>query len=76
MAEIKKKAVRKAGGKTAAAKSTKSGANNLTIDQALFDEYVRQRAYYLWEEKGKPQGDDMDIWLRAEQDIRAQFSAK
>jgi len=71
MAEIKKKTVRK----TAKTGEGKKG-NCAVIDQALFDEYVRQRAYFIWEEMGKPQGDDMGIWVRAEQDIREQYSVK
>jgi len=70
MEEIKKKTVRKSG----AVKNNTAGKT--PIDQSLFDEYVRRHAYYLWEKKGKPEGDDMSIWLRAEQDVRAKFSVK
>jgi len=32
---------------------------------------VRDRAYYIWEEKGKPFGQDQETWLLAEKDILA-----
>ena len=32
---------------------------------------VRERAYYIWEAKGKPQGKDREIWLQAEREIKA-----
>jgi hypothetical protein len=32
-------------------------------------ERVRQRAYELWEQSGKPEGSDMDFWLQAEREI-------
>jgi hypothetical protein len=31
-------------------------------------ERVRQRAYELWEQSGKPEGSDMDFWLQAERE--------
>lgn len=33
------------------------------------EELIRQRAYALWEEQGKPQGEDMRHWLQAWQEI-------
>jgi hypothetical protein len=32
-------------------------------------ERVRQRAYELWEQSGKPEGSEMDFWLQAEREI-------
>lgn len=32
---------------------------------------VSQRAYYLWEEKGRPEGQQTAIWLEAEQQLTA-----
>lgn len=75
MAEINKKTVRKTEKTVETNKSKLSSKSNL-IKQSKFDEYVQQRAYYIWEEMGKPQGEDMGIWIRAEQDIKAQFSTK
>jgi hypothetical protein len=30
---------------------------------------IRDRAYYIWEAKGRPQGREMEIWLEAEKDV-------
>ena len=30
---------------------------------------IRERAYALWEEDGRPEGREQDYWLRAEEDI-------
>ncbi len=32
--------------------------------------YVNEAAYYIWEKEGRPQGRDLDHWLRAEHEIR------
>ena len=33
-------------------------------------EKIRQRAYSIWEERGRPQNSDLDIWLEAEREIK------
>lgn len=33
------------------------------------EEAVRERAYLLWEEAGRPEGDGVDFWVRAEQEL-------
>ncbi len=30
---------------------------------------IRERAYGLWEADGRPEGKEMDYWLRAERDL-------
>jgi len=30
---------------------------------------VREKAYYIWEEMGRPEGRDFEIWLQAEKDL-------
>ena len=30
---------------------------------------IRERAYGLWEADGRPEGKDIDYWLRAERDL-------
>ena len=52
----------------------KSSKPMITPDE--FSDFVQKRAYYIWEEAGRPQGTDFDIWLKAEQDINEQFSVK
>jgi Protein of unknown function (DUF2934) len=33
---------------------------------------IRIRSYLLWEAAGRPQGRDVEFWLRAEQDVRVE----
>jgi hypothetical protein len=33
---------------------------------------IRIRSYLLWEAAGRPQGRDVEFWLRAEEDVRAE----
>ncbi|MFO1148296.1 MAG: DUF2934 domain-containing protein [Alsobacter sp.] len=33
---------------------------------------IRRRAYALWDAEGRPQGRDLEFWLRAEQELLAQ----
>jgi hypothetical protein len=33
--------------------------------------HVADRAYYLWEQAGRPHGRDLEFWILAEADIRA-----
>jgi len=35
---------------------------------------IQDRAYFIWEAKGKPAGKDKDIWLQAEKEIKAKCS--
>lgn len=34
-------------------------------DNQVPDEMVRERAYYIWEKEGRPEGRDLDHWLVA-----------
>jgi hypothetical protein len=33
------------------------------------EQAIRERAYAIWEEEGRPDGKDLDHWLRAEAEI-------
>lgn len=35
-------------------------------------EAVRRRAHEIWQQEGQPEGQDMDHWFRAEQEIIGQ----
>jgi len=35
------------------------------------DELIRQRAYELYEKRGKQEGNEVDDWLQAEQEVLA-----
>lgn len=39
-------------------------------------EYIQTRAYYVWEEWGRPQGQEDAIWQQATKDIKKQFGLK
>ncbi len=41
------------------------------MDREL-DERIRERAYAIWEEEGRPEGNDFQHWLRAVEEIRAE----
>jgi len=30
------------------------------------EDIIRERAYFLWEEAGRPEGDGIDFWIEAE----------
>ncbi len=34
-------------------------------------EEIRKKAYHIWQEEGKPNGKDWDIWLKAEKEVCA-----
>ncbi|MBD3246871.1 MAG: DUF2934 domain-containing protein [Candidatus Omnitrophica bacterium] len=44
------------------------------LNEALLNQMIQERAYFIWEEKGKPAAQDVQIWSEAEREIRAQFS--
>lgn len=33
------------------------------------EEEIRERAYHLWEEAGRPEGDGVDFWVKAEAEL-------
>lgn len=33
------------------------------------EDLIRERAYFLWEEAGRPEGDGIDFWVEAEKQI-------
>lgn len=41
------------------------------IRNAPSEDQVRERAYILWEEAGRPDGDGVEFWLRAETELQA-----
>jgi hypothetical protein len=44
----------------------------LTIEQISM--YIQTRAYYIWQQLGKPDGQDLDIWMKAEKEIMAELN--
>lgn len=38
---------------------------------AIPEETIRERAYLLWEEAGRPECDGVEFWVRAEQELNS-----
>lgn len=57
----------------ARANSSKSTSGR-KIDEAKLNQMVKDRAYFIWLEKGKPHGQDMHFWFQAEKEILAKLS--
>jgi hypothetical protein len=45
------------------------------MDIAQHDLWIRERAYWLWEEEGRPDGRELDHWYRASHEIAGQAAA-
>jgi hypothetical protein len=48
---------------------TIDAANAPDERQQAREQAIRERAYAIWEEEGRPDGRDLDHWRRAEQEI-------
>ncbi len=66
---VKKPPARKKGGGA----SLKSDFD-ITLEKITH--YIQERAYYIWEEMGKPAGKDWEIWMKAEKDILSRLIKK
>jgi hypothetical protein len=51
-------------------------SDNLQNDTPERENRIRERAYHLWEEDGRPEGREQDYWERAEAMIRKEKSAE
>lgn len=40
------------------------------------EEHIRRRAYEIWEQEGKPQGEDLNHWVCALQEIGAKAESQ
>lgn len=40
-----------------------------TPERGGMDDVIRTRAYFLWEQAGRPDGDGNQFWLQAEREI-------
>lgn len=56
--------------------SKSSPSVTVKSNDAKLNEMIRDRAYYIWEEKGRPEGKDMEIWFQAEKEIKAKLKKK
>ncbi len=42
------------------------------FEQAALEQRIRERAYELWLEAGRPNGNDVELWHRARREIRVE----
>jgi len=49
----------------------KNSTNNTAgkVDEGKLNQMIKERAYFIWESKGKPKGQDQKIWLQAEKEV-------
>lgn len=40
------------------------------------EEQIKERAYYIWEQEGQPEGKDLEHYLRAKQMLEAEEAAR
>jgi hypothetical protein len=70
----KKPAAKAAAGKGKTAKPEAPAAKETTAKSApkapITQEMIAQRAYHLWVAAGRPNGQDAEIWRRAEAELR------
>jgi|GEM_PF-1120259 len=62
--------------KSASVKKEKAAkvSKKVMLDEAQLQGMIQERAYYIWEERGKPAGQDHDIWSQAQSDILAKIN--
>lgn len=63
----------------AAARSTPADAADAVslqpaANDATREDAIRARAYFLWEQAGRPDGDGVEFWTRAEQEMMTRGS--
>jgi hypothetical protein len=46
------------------------GAETRKMTDTVDEQEVRQRAYRLWEQHGRPSGRDNEFWFRAEREVQ------
>ena len=62
---------RRAPNKAAPKKNVKAAKRQprMQINEKQLDQWVKERAYFIWEERGKPTDQEHNIWTQAEKDI-------
>ena len=69
---MKRSMDQKAATSTAATQQTEPevvAATALGDGQSAKEQFIRERAYLIWDEEGRPEGRHLDHWLRAEAEI-------
>ena len=76
---IKKQTTKTSSKKTASVTATKTAPkaqSKSQVSSKQIQEYIQTRAYYVWEEWGKPEGQEDAIWQQATKDIKKKFNLK
>lgn len=61
---------------TSAVRERRISARDADDEQNLLRELIARRAYEIYEERGRCDGEDMNDWLRAEAEVKSAFTAK
>jgi hypothetical protein len=56
------------------ATAVKAPATTTTPCREITSECIASRAYSLWEQQGRPQGKDLELWLQAEKQLKSSQS--
>jgi hypothetical protein len=59
---------------TVPAAAAKTAAPAPASSREITSECIASRAYSLWEQQGRPQGRDLELWLQAEKQLKASQS--
>ena len=51
------------------ARAAASASNGFNWTLVSITDAIRESAYYLWENEGRPEGRDFEIWIKAEKDL-------
>jgi|SRR5215813_12404075 len=61
---------------TSAVRERRISAREADDEQNLLRELIARRAYEIYEERGRYDGEDMNDWLRAEAEVKSAFTGK
>jgi hypothetical protein len=53
-----------------------SATSDVALSEAMVcevEDLIRQRAYFLWEDEGRPQGRETDHWHRARTEVQKEL---
>ena len=50
-------------------RKVRAAANEFHWTLVSITDAIRESAYYFWENEGRPEGRDFEIWIRAEKDL-------
>jgi hypothetical protein len=58
------------------ARAAASASNGFQWTLISITDAIRESAYYLWENEGRPEGRDFELWLRAEKEFLSRIIKK